>query len=211
MTCTRPDIAYAVGRLSRYTSNPSKDHWHAVQRILKYLKDTINYTLLYSGEPSVLEGYTDASWISYTEDHASISGWIFTLGRGAVSWGSKKQTCITDSNMAAEFVALAAASKEAEWLRDLLHEISVWPKPMAPISIHCDSQATLSKAYSQVYNRKSMHIGVRHSNIKNLIGNGVISINFIRSEQNLADPLTKGLTRDLVFKTSKGMGLKSVF
>ncbi|KAL1356069.1 hypothetical protein AAHE18_05G157000 [Arachis hypogaea] len=125
MTCTRPDISYVVGCLSRYTSNPSKDHWHAVRRILKYLKGTINYTLLYSGKLYVLEGYTDASWISYTEDHASTSGWIFTLGGGAVSWGSKKQTCITDSTMAAEFVALAAANKEAEWLRDLLHKISV--------------------------------------------------------------------------------------
>ncbi|KAL1321371.1 hypothetical protein AAHE18_14G122700 [Arachis hypogaea] len=120
MTGTRPDIAYDVCRLSWYTSNPSKDHWHAVQRILKYLKRTINYTLLYSGEPSVLEGYINASWISYTEDHASTSGWIFTLSGGAISWGSKKQTCITDSTMAAEFVALAAASKEAEcifWLK----------------------------------------------------------------------------------------------
>ncbi|KAL1309246.1 hypothetical protein AAHE18_17G163700 [Arachis hypogaea] len=125
MTCTRPDITYVVGRLSRYTSNPSKDHWLAVRRILKYSKGTINYTLLYSGEPSILEGYTNASWISYIEDHASTSGWIFTPGGGAVSWESKKQTCITDSTMAAEFVALAAASKEAEWLRDLLHEISV--------------------------------------------------------------------------------------
>ncbi|KAL1321793.1 hypothetical protein AAHE18_14G151900 [Arachis hypogaea] len=114
MTYTRPDIVYALGRLSWYTSNPSKEHWHIIRRILKYLKGTINYTLLYSGEPSVLKGYTDARWINYTEDHASTSGWIFTLGRGAVSWGSKKQTCITDSTMTVEFVALAAASKKTE-------------------------------------------------------------------------------------------------
>ena len=61
MTCTRPDIAYAVGRLSRYTSNPNKEHWRAVYRVLKYLKGTINFSLVYSGNPSVLEGYTDAS------------------------------------------------------------------------------------------------------------------------------------------------------
>ncbi|XP_073222612.1 secreted RxLR effector protein 161-like [Cicer arietinum] len=114
MTCTRPDIAYVVGRLSRYTSNPSKEHWQAVNRVLKYLKGTINYNLVYSGYPSVLEGYTNASWVTYVEDHASTSGWIFNLGGGAVSWGSKKQTCIADSTMAAEFIALAAGSKEAE-------------------------------------------------------------------------------------------------
>ena len=71
MTCTRLGIAYVVGRLIKYTSNPNKEHWHAVYRVLKYLKGTINYNLVYSGNPSVLEGYIDASWITYTKDHAS--------------------------------------------------------------------------------------------------------------------------------------------
>jgi hypothetical protein len=108
--------------------------------------------------------------------------------------------------MESEFVALAAAGKEAEWLRNLIYEIPLWPKPIAPISIHCDSAATLAKAYSQMYNR---HLGVRHSMIRELIMNGVISIEFVRSQQNLADHLTKGLARDLVNKSAEGMGLKS--
>ncbi|GJS84144.1 zinc finger, CCHC-type containing protein [Tanacetum coccineum] len=121
MTCTRPDIAFVVGKLSRLT---------------------------YVGYPSVLEGYTDASWISNTEDNSSTSGWVFLLGGGAISWASKKQTCITRSIMEFEFVALAAASKEAEWLKNLLFEIPLWVKPIAPISIHCDSATTLAKACS---------------------------------------------------------------
>ncbi|GJY89907.1 zinc finger, CCHC-type containing protein, partial [Tanacetum coccineum] len=103
----RPDIAYVVGRLSRHTSNHGKEHWDAVNRVFKYLKKTMDYGLEYSGDSSVLEGYTDASWITDQEDYVSTSGWIFTLGGGAVSWGSKKQSCLTDSTMAAEFVALA--------------------------------------------------------------------------------------------------------
>ncbi|GJS08007.1 zinc finger, CCHC-type containing protein [Tanacetum coccineum] len=99
-----------------------------------------------------LEGYTDASWISNTEDNSSTSGWVFLLGGGAISWASKKQTCITGSTMESEFVALAAAGKEAEWLKNLLLEIPLWVKPIAPISIRCDSAATLAKAYSQMYN-----------------------------------------------------------
>ncbi|GJS08201.1 hypothetical protein Tco_0364997 [Tanacetum coccineum] len=79
----------------------------------------MDYGLVYSGDPSILEGYTDASWITDKEDYASMSGWLFTLGGGAVSWGLKKQSCLTDSTMAAEFVALASCCKEAEWLRDL--------------------------------------------------------------------------------------------
>ncbi|GKD06224.1 zinc finger, CCHC-type containing protein, partial [Tanacetum coccineum] len=157
----------------------------------------------------LLEGYTDASWISNTEDNSSTSGWVFLLGGGAISWASKKQTCITGSTMESEFVALAAAGKEAEWLKNLLLEIPLWVKPMAPISIRCDSAATLAKAYSQMYNGKSRHLGVRHSMIRELITNGVVSIEFVRSQQNLADHLTKGLARDLVIKSAEGMGLKS--
>ncbi|GJU91010.1 zinc finger, CCHC-type containing protein [Tanacetum coccineum] len=158
--------------------------------------------------PSVLEGYTDGSWISNTEDNSSTSGWLFLLGGGAISWAFKKQTCITRSTIESEFVALAAAGKEAEWLRNLILKIPLWSKPITPISIRCDSAATLAKAYSQMYNGKSRHLGVRHSMIRELITNEVISIEFVRSQQNLADHLMKGLARDLVIKSTEGMGLK---
>ncbi|GJS47445.1 hypothetical protein Tco_0597566, partial [Tanacetum coccineum] len=176
VTCTRPDIAFVVGRLSKYTSNP---------------------------------GYTDARWISNTKDNSSTSGWVFLLGGGAISWASKKQTCITGSTTEYEFVDLAAAGKEAEWLRNLILKIPLWSKPIAPFSIRNDSVATLAKAYNQMYNRKSRHLGVKHSMIRELITNGVISIEFVRSQQNLADDLTKGLASDLVIKSAERIGLKS--
>ncbi|GKB71168.1 zinc finger, CCHC-type containing protein [Tanacetum coccineum] len=183
MTCTRPDISFVVGKLSRYTSNPGTQHWQAIQWVLKYLKKTMDYRLAYTGYPSVLEGYTNASWISNTDDNSSTSGWVFLLA--------------------------AAAGKEAEWLKNLLLEIPLWSKPIAPIYIRCDSTATLAKAYSQMYNGKSRHLGVRHSMIRELITNGVVSIEFVRSQQNLADHLTKGLARDLVIKSAEGMGLNT--
>nr|GEX82349.1 zinc finger, CCHC-type [Tanacetum cinerariifolium] len=112
----RPDSAFGVRKLSRYTSNPGTQHWQGIQMVLKYLKKTMDYRLVYSSYPLVLEGYTDASWISNTEDNSSTSGWVFLLGRGAISWASKKQTCITGSTMKSVLVALAAAGKEAEWM-----------------------------------------------------------------------------------------------
>ncbi|GJR85658.1 hypothetical protein Tco_0209669 [Tanacetum coccineum] len=154
-TSTRPDISFAVEKLS---------------------------SLTYSGYPSVIEGYSDASWINNMEDHSSTSGWVFLLG---------------------------GAGNEAEWLRNLVYEIPLWPKPMSTISIRCDSVATLAKAYSQVYNGKSRHLGVRHSMIRELIMNGVISIEFVKTQLNLTDHLTKGLARDLVRKAAIEMGLKS--
>ncbi|GJT42927.1 zinc finger, CCHC-type containing protein [Tanacetum coccineum] len=158
----------------------------------------------------VLGGYIDGSRISNIEENSSTSGWVFLLDGGAISWASKKQIYITGSIIESEFVALAAAGKEAEWLKNLLLEIPLWSKPIAPISIRCDSAATLAKAYSQMYNGKSRHLGVRHSMIRELITNGVISIEFVMSQQNLADHLTKGLARDLVIKSAEGMGLNGL-
>nr|GEV39650.1 hypothetical protein [Tanacetum cinerariifolium] len=129
---------------------------------------------------------------------------------GAILWASKKQTCITGSTMESEFLALAAAGKKAEWLRNLIPEISIWPKPITPIYIRCDSAPTMARAYSQIYNGKSRHLGVRHSMVRELIRNGVISIEFVRTQHNSADHLTKGLARDLVYKSVIGMGLKSI-
>ncbi|GKF79344.1 hypothetical protein Tco_0234912, partial [Tanacetum coccineum] len=99
ITCTRPDIAFVVGKLSSYTNNPGTQHWQAIQRVLNYLKKTMDFRLTYIGYPSVLEGYTDARWISNIEDNSSTSCWVLLLGGGAISWASKKQTCITGSIM----------------------------------------------------------------------------------------------------------------
>ena len=80
MNCTRPDIAYAISRLSRYTHNPAYEHWNALTRLLRYLKGTMNLGLTYTGRPIVLEGYCDANWISDNDKTNSTNGYIFTLG-----------------------------------------------------------------------------------------------------------------------------------
>ncbi|GJZ21239.1 hypothetical protein Tco_0558278 [Tanacetum coccineum] len=178
-------IKHEMGKLSRYTSNPSTQHWQAIQWVLKYLKKIMNYSLPYICYPYVLELYTDVSCINNTKDNSSTSGWVFLLNGGAISWVSKKQTCITSSIMESQFMALVVAGKEAECV------------------------ATLAKAYSQMYNGKSRHLGVKHSMIREVIMNGVVSIEFVRSQQNLVDHLTKELARDLVLNSIEWMGLKS--
>ena len=130
------------------------------------LEKDCNLGILYNKFPVVLEGYTNASWITSTKDNKSTSGWVFTLAGGAVSWASKKQTCITHSTMESEFIALAAAGKEAEWLRNMLLDIKLWSQPMLAISLHCDSQATISKAFSKMYKEKSRHISLRHEYVR---------------------------------------------
>ncbi|KAL0312759.1 UNVERIFIED_CONTAM: Retrovirus-related Pol polyprotein from transposon TNT 1-94 [Sesamum radiatum] len=107
-----------------------------------------------------------------------------------------------------EFIALDKAGEEAEWLRNFLEDIPCWTKPVPAIMIHCDSQSAIGRAQSGMYNGKSRHIRRRHNTIRQLISSGIISIDYIKSKENLADPLTKGLSRDQVYCLSRGMGLK---
>lgn len=78
---TRPDIAYVVGVLSRFTSKPTIEHWHAVTRVMRYL---IGCSLFYKNYPAILEGFCDADWNTLSGDSCSTTGYVFILGGGAV-------------------------------------------------------------------------------------------------------------------------------
>ena len=165
---------------------------------MRYLKYTLNYGLHYTRYPTVLEGYSDANWISDTKDTKSTSGYVFTLGGAAVSWKSSKQTCIARSTMESEFIALDKAGEEAEWLRHFLEDMPMWMKFVPFICIHCDSKLAIGRAQSHMYNGKSRHIRRRHNIVRQLLSNGILSIDFIKLKENIADPLTKGLSREQV-------------
>ncbi|KAA0052404.1 ty1-copia retrotransposon protein [Cucumis melo var. makuwa] len=137
----------------------------------------------------------------------STSGYVFLLGGGVISWKSAKQTCIARSTMESEFIALKLAEQEAEWIKNLLGDVPLWGTSV-PVSIQCDSQAAICIAKNNVYNGKSRHIRLRHAVVKQLLKEGTISLEFVRFEKNLANPLTKGLTRKVVLDSSVNMGLK---
>ncbi|XP_074267011.1 uncharacterized protein LOC141590312 [Silene latifolia] len=152
MNCTRPDIAYAVSRLSR-----------------KF--------------PAVLEGYCDAKWVSGNDEICSSSGYVFTLGKGAISWKSVKQTCIAHSTMESEFIALELAGQEADWLRNLLADVPMWGR-----------QVAIGVAKNHVYNGKRRHIRIRHGVVKQLQKNGVIALDYVKSEPLLRSATEKHLS-----------------
>ena len=110
--------------------------------------------------------------------------------------------------MESEFIALELAGQEAEWLRSLMIDIPIWGKPTPPVSLHCDSQAAIGVANNNAYNGKRRHIRIRHSAVRQLIKNGVITLDYVKSGRNLADPFTKGLPRKVILDSSRGMGLK---
>ncbi|KAE8670806.1 hypothetical protein F3Y22_tig00112079pilonHSYRG00011 [Hibiscus syriacus] len=171
MNYTRPDIAYAVSRLSRYTHNPSGEHWIALKRLLKYLKGTLDWKLEFAGFPAVLEGYCDANWVSDNDEVSSTSGYVFTLGGAAISWKSSKQTCIARSTM------------------------ELWGRPTLSISLLCDSQAAICVAKNQAYNGKKRHIRIRHESVRHLIKNGVLSLELGFPTSLLSDREQGGLSR----------------
>ena len=119
-TMTRPDISFAVSNVAKFCSKPSKEHWVAVKRIMRYLKGTLNYGLLYKkNKLNTCVGYSDADWAGDVNDRKSTSGYIFQVGGTAVSWKSQKQSCTALSTAEAEYVALSQAAQEAIWLRQL--------------------------------------------------------------------------------------------
>jgi hypothetical protein len=102
---TRPNILFAMSKLSWFTSNLGDDHWHALERVIHYLVSTMDYEIHYSGYPAVLEGYSDANWISDIDELYARSEYVFTLGGAAVSYWSCKQTILMRSTMDAELAA----------------------------------------------------------------------------------------------------------
>lgn len=210
-SATRPDISYAVSKLSRFTSNPGDDHWRALERVMRYLVGTMDYGIHYSGYPAVLEGYSDSNWISDVDELYATSGYVFTLGGAAVSWRSCKQTILTRSTMEAELTALDTATVEAEWLRELLLDLPIVEKPVPAILMNCDNQTVIVKVNSSKDNLKSSrHIKRRLKSVRKLRNSGVISLDYIQTAKNLADPFTKGLSRNVIDAASKEMGMRPI-
>jgi len=166
MSFSIPDIAYVVGRLSRYTQCPNQEHWDALARLMKYLRGPMDYAIEYSGFPVVLEGYSDVNWISDSNETKSTSDYVLTLGGGAITWRSVRKTIIARSTMESEFVTLEMAGSKVEWLKNFLANIPLGMKPTPSVSIHCDCQSTISKAKSKNYNGKNKHIQLRHNLVK---------------------------------------------
>jgi hypothetical protein len=210
-SATRSDISFAVSKLSLFTSTSGDDHWRALEHIMHYLVGTMKYGIHYSGFPAVLEGYSDANWISDLNELYATSGYVFTLGGAAVSWRSCKQTIQTRSTMEAELTTLDTATVEADWLRELLMDLPIVKKPLPAIMINCDNQTLIAKVDCSKDNMKSSRYIKRWlKSVKKMRNSGVITVGYIHTKKNLADLFTKGLSCNVIDNASKEMGLRPV-
>ncbi|KAI3821705.1 hypothetical protein L1987_09277 [Smallanthus sonchifolius] len=125
LTNTRPDIMFTVSKISRFMEEPTKTHWEAGKRILRYIKGTLDYGIVYTEGNRKLVGFSDSDYAGNLDESKSTSGYVFHLGSGVISWQSKKQKAIALSSTEAEYIALSLAGCQAIWIKGILDELKV--------------------------------------------------------------------------------------
>jgi hypothetical protein len=191
---TRPDICFAVNTLSQYMVEPRSVHMVGAKHVLRYVAGTVDFGLDYvRGDGVSLVGYTDSDWAGCAADRKSTSGCCFSLGSGLVSWFSRKQKSVALSSAEAEYMAASQASCEAIWLRKML--VGLFGQEMAPTVIHCDNQSCIKLSENPVFHDRSKHIEIRYHFIRDWVQRGAVQLQYISTDDQVADILTKALPR----------------
>lgn len=190
MLCSRPDICYPVGYMGRYQQNPNETHWQHLKRVVRYLKGTLTNKLNFqitNDEPIV--GYVDADWASDVADRKSVSGYIFKIFGCTVSWCSKKQQTVAKSSSEAEYIALSLATTEAIWLQGVLNDLDIIPEDK-PVILYEDNRGCIGMA-TNLESKRARHIDITHHFVRDSVANNKIKIEYIRTNDQLADIFTK--------------------
>jgi hypothetical protein len=193
LTNTRPDICFAVNTLSQFLVEPRCVHLVAANHVMRYLKDTIDCGPSYDGDHDfTLRGYTDADWAGSVSNRKSTSGCCFNLGSAMISWQSRKQSSIALSTAEAEYIVACSASYEAIWLRKLL--IGLFDLEMRATLILCDNQSCIKMIENLVFHDRSKHIEIRYHYIRDMVQRGPLKLQYISTDEQVADVLTKPLS-----------------
>jgi hypothetical protein len=213
--CTRPDIAFAVNCLARSSSSPTMRHWKGVKHIFRYLKGTVDMGLLYQKVPkdqSALVGYADASYLSDPHKARSQTGYVFTSGGTAISWRSTKQTLVTTSSNHAELIAIYEASKELFWLRSISEHVRGscgMSVETAPTTLREDNTACIRQLEDgYIKGDKTKHISPKFWYTSELQDKKILKIEYVKSEDNIADFFTKALPAATFERLRAKIGMK---
>jgi Reverse transcriptase (RNA-dependent DNA polymerase) len=193
---TRLDIAYAVNLVSRFMQNPGEAHWKASKRILRYLHGTKKTGLVFKSNGSKelsIEAYSDADWGGDQDDRKSTTGFVITINGSVVSWLSKKQSTVALSTAEAEYMAISATVQEVNWIKQLLVELELPVK--LPVKLLCDNQAAIQISTNDVNHSRTKHIDIRHHFVRESVKNKEVDLSWIATDKQLADILTKPLSR----------------
>lgn len=207
MLATRPDLCASISYFSRFQTNAQDDHWNYLKRVLRYVKGTLNAKMVYKREPNDLNliGYADADWANDINDRKSISGYVFKLFGSTVSWASRKQLCVTVSSTEAEYIALCEASKEALWLKGLVNDFNIFQ--INYVSIFEDNQGCMRIAEDPKEHKLMKHVDTKYHFVRELVQNEVIDLHYIRTDDQIADVMTKPLQKRQFIKLRKGLNI----
>ena len=211
VTGTRPDLAYALGMVSQFCSNPGLEHWKAAKRILRYIKGTIDYGIKFDGSKQdavQVSGFVDADWGSNPNGRRSQSGYLFSLCGGIISWASKRQSTVALSSTEAEYVSASLACQEAVWLRALLDDLNFVQEESTVIKE--DNQGAIALSKNPKFHARTKHIDIKHHFIRQKVDNAEITLEYCPTEQMLADLLTKALGKTLFQRFRDLMGMSNV-
>ena len=194
-TATRPDIAFAVGYVSRFMETPQVEHWIAVKRIFRYLQGTKSHGICFKpGDEVDFRGYSDADWAGDHSDRKSTSEYAFLLLSAPISWGSKKQSSVSLSTSEAEYIALSLAIQEGKWVHRLLCEILTAANKQAPgLKIFEDNQSCIKMTKNPVNHGRAKHIDIKYHHIRDEVKRGEVELQYCETSIMLADILTKAL------------------
>ncbi|XP_071713699.1 secreted RxLR effector protein 161-like [Rutidosis leptorrhynchoides] len=189
---TRPDIAHVVGVVSQFMHRPQAHYMEAVIRIIRYLKKKADHGVVFK-KNGHLEAkiYTDASWAGEKGDRRSTSSFFTIVGGNLVAWKSKKQKVVSLSSAESEFRDIAKGVVEALWIRKLLTEIGFTRKEA--IQILCDNEAAIAISENPIQHDRTKHVEIDRHFIREKLDAEIISLPSIRSEDQLADILTKSV------------------
>jgi hypothetical protein len=206
---TRPDLAFSVGYVSRFMKEPDEEHLSAVKHIIRFVAGTWNVGLFYPkkrGGRAELLGYSDSDLASDLDSRKSTSGVLFFFGKSPIYWQSTKQRVVALSSYEAEDISAAAC--QAIWVTRLLSELK--DSKISVLVFRIDNKSTISLVKNPVYHDRSKHIDVRFYLIREYENSGQIAVEYIRTEEQLADILTKPLRKEKFSELSSKIGLKTV-
>jgi hypothetical protein len=190
---TRPDIGFAVQKLSRKLQEPGLAEWVAGKRVLRYLAGTRSLGLVFGGGTGGAElvGYSDSDWGGDLATRRSTSAFVFMVGGAAVSWASKLQKTVAKSSCEAEYMALCSAVAEAIYLQRLLAELGAGVA--GSVTIYVDNQGAIQLAHNPAHHKLTKHIDIKYHFIRERVGSGDVRLQWVPTAEQLADLLTKAL------------------
>jgi hypothetical protein len=192
LSITRPDIAFAVSKVSQFMNEPRDTHWSAVKRILRYLKHTIDHGLLIRKcSSNQLFAFSDADWAGCPDDRRSTSGFCIFLGTNLLSWSSKKQPTVSRSTTESKYKSMANTAAELCWLQSLLSELGVFLST-API-LFCDNIGATYLSANPVFHARTKHIAIDYHFVRDRVATKSLVVKFLSSKDQIADVLTKPL------------------